>query len=364
MNKVALNKICTPKQWKTISNNNLLAEGYPVYGANGIIGYYNSYNHEEPTILITCRGATCGQINICKEKSYVNGNAMCLDNLSNDILLRYLYYYLKSFNFSSVISGSAQPQITITGLKKVYIPLCSKQEQDNIIKIFDKIYSLIECRKRQLKILNLLVKSRFTEMFSSFFEKDKFFISDLGSVSGGLTKNSSRNNLNLKMPYLRVANVMFNKLNLDNVLAIGVKDNEIEKGLLVKDDLLFVEGNGSIEQIGRVAIWDGSISPCLHQNHLIKVRFNREKINPVYALYYFMSQEGRQQIIKKSVSTSGLNTLSIKKIENLLMPVVPIKEQNNFANFAQSTGKSKVEIQKSLDKLETLKKSLMQQYFG
>ena len=77
-------EICNPKQWKTISSDMLTENGYPVYGANGIIGYYTSYNHEEPTILITCRGATCGTLNICESFSYVNGNAMALDNLSED----------------------------------------------------------------------------------------------------------------------------------------------------------------------------------------------------------------------------------------------------------------------------------------
>ena len=98
---------------------------------------------------------------------------------------------------------------------------------------------------------------------------------------------------------------------LSEVFSIGVKENEIEKTTLQPGDLLFVEGKGSIEQIGRVAVWDGSIEPCLHQNHLIKVRFDREQINPVYALFYFMSQEGRSQIVRKAVSTSGLHTLSV-----------------------------------------------------
>ena len=85
-------ELCNPKQWKTISSNKLIDDGYPVYGANGVIGYYNEYNHENRTILITCRGATCGTINICEPFSYVNGNAMALDDLSPDIELKYLFY--------------------------------------------------------------------------------------------------------------------------------------------------------------------------------------------------------------------------------------------------------------------------------
>ena len=93
MEKVKLSDICTPKQWKTIPTNELLEDGYPVYGANGIIGYYNEYNHEKSVVTITCRGATCGSVNITVPKSYVTGNAMCLDNVRHDVNLEYLYYF-------------------------------------------------------------------------------------------------------------------------------------------------------------------------------------------------------------------------------------------------------------------------------
>ena len=75
---VSLSDVCRPKQWKTISKSQLTTEGYPVYGANGRIGFYSEYNHELPTLLITCRGATCGALNVCEPRSYVTGNAMAL----------------------------------------------------------------------------------------------------------------------------------------------------------------------------------------------------------------------------------------------------------------------------------------------
>ena len=94
MKKVKLTDICNPKQWKTIPTGELLSDGYPVYGANGLIGYYNEYNHEDSVVTITCRGATCGSINITVPKAYITGNAMCLDNLSDEINRDYLYYNL------------------------------------------------------------------------------------------------------------------------------------------------------------------------------------------------------------------------------------------------------------------------------
>lgn len=150
--------ISEPKQWKTIATKDLLETGYPVYGANGKIGFFNKYNHEDPALMITCRGATCGEIHISEPYAYINGNAMCLDNIPKLMNLKYLFYYLKSFNFSFVISGSAQPQITQSGLKAIDIPIPPVNEQNRIVDKIETLFSEVDAgienltlAKRQLE---------------------------------------------------------------------------------------------------------------------------------------------------------------------------------------------------------------------
>lgn len=147
-----LTDVCSPKQWKTIASKDLLEEGYPVYGANGIIGYTDKYNHVEPTVLITCRGATCGSINVSERYSYINGNAMCLDNLSAELNYKFVEYYLRYFNFSGVITGSAQPQITIEGLRQVNISIPEMVEQENFISFAE------QCDKSKSELQQALVE--------------------------------------------------------------------------------------------------------------------------------------------------------------------------------------------------------------
>ena len=272
---------------------------------------------------------------------------------------KYLYYALQAARIPNL--GYSRH---FKALKELDFHVCSIEKQDEIVRILEKIDYLIEQCHEEDSCLNQIVKSRFIELFGDHINEGGKPLSELATITGGLTKNSKRNAFNLKMPYLRVANVFFNRLDLNEILEIGVREDEIGKTLLQTGDLLFVEGNGSIEQIGRVAIWDGSISPILHQNHLIKARFHKKTILPEFALFYFMSQEGRQQIISKSVSTSGLNTLSVNKISGLILPMPPIELQNQFAAFVAQTDKSKLAVEKSLKQLEILKKSLMQQYFG
>lgn len=154
-------------------------------------------------------------------------------------------------------------------------------------------------------------------------------LEQLGTIFGGLTKNPTRAKFTKRLPYLRVANVYANELRLDEIEHIGVQDSELEKLLLQKGDLLVVEGNGSKDQIGRLAIWDGSIDPCVHQNHLIKVRLVIALLNK-WILFWLLSPIGRHFIEKVSSSTSGLYTLSVNKVGDLPIIVPSLAEQEQI----------------------------------
>lgn len=147
----------------------------------------------------------------------------------------------------------------------------------------------------------------------------------IASVSGGVTKNAGRET-SQRLPYLRVANVYADELRLDDIADIGVTATDVERALLRTGDLLVVEGNGSVDQIGRVAVWRGAIAPCVHQNHLIKVRFERG-ISEDFVKYWLLSPRGREAIVATASSTSGLHTLSISKVDDLPVLVAPEYEQ-------------------------------------
>jgi type I restriction enzyme S subunit len=169
----------------------------------------------------------------------------------------------------------------------------------------------------------------------------------LGEILGGLTKNSKRKRYPLRMPYLRVANVYADELRLDEIKQIGVKESELDRVLLEKNDLLIVEGNGSIDQIGRVAIWDDSITPCVHQNHLIKVRLVLQQMAK-YVLHWLLSIGGREQIIDVASSTSGLYTLSLSKVSRLPVPLPPLAEQHRIVE----------EVERRLSVVEALEEAV------
>ena len=131
---VELGEICDLYQPKTITQQDLIENGpYLVYGANGVIGRYTQFNHEEAEVLITCRGATCGTANKSEPKSWVTGNAMVAKPKDDRLSKEFLFSLLKGSDLSSTISGSAQPQITRQGLAPFQIPLPPVATQQAIV---------------------------------------------------------------------------------------------------------------------------------------------------------------------------------------------------------------------------------------
>ena len=116
--ETTLGESCEMYQPKTISTKEMDSNGtFPVFGANGQIGFYDKYNHERPEILVTCRGATCGTVNVSLPKSWVTGNAMVVRPKDNSISQDFLRYLLQGgIDLSKAITGAAQPQITRTNL--------------------------------------------------------------------------------------------------------------------------------------------------------------------------------------------------------------------------------------------------------
>jgi len=160
----SLGELCNIYQPKTITSTEILKSGpYKVYGANGVIGYYNKYNHEDSEVLVTCRGATCGTINLSEPKCWITGNAMVVHPKVDNLSKIFLYYTLKNSNLSGAITGAAQPQITRASLSPLKIPLPPLETQQ---KIVEKLSAVQEYKKKLLD-----QKQKLQELFESVLNK-------------------------------------------------------------------------------------------------------------------------------------------------------------------------------------------------
>jgi type I restriction enzyme S subunit len=154
-------------------------------------------------------------------------------------------------------------------------------------------------------------------------------IEEFCDVQGGLQKTPHRRPVLHHFPYLRVANVQRNSINLDSLERFELTTAEVERWQLLKGDLLVVEGNGSETEIGRCAVWDGQMSPCVYQNHLIRVRPNDLSVVPFLQLY-LNSPTGMGTMKRLAITTSGLYNLSVGKIRGISVLLPPLAEQHRI----------------------------------
>ncbi len=140
--ELPLGVFCEMYQPQTIGRAGMVDDGpYPVFGANGIIGQYDRFNHAEPQLLVTCRGATCGSLNISAPNSWITGNAMVVRPRDGVLRLKLLMRIFEgAFDFSKVITGAAQPQITRQSFAPAKVKFPSKpDEQAQLESRFDTL---------------------------------------------------------------------------------------------------------------------------------------------------------------------------------------------------------------------------------
>jgi type I restriction enzyme S subunit len=242
-------------------------------------------------------------------------------------------------------SGTTRRRISRGNLSEIAVPVPPIEEQTRIADKLDTVLARVDaCRDRLARVAPLLKRFRQSVLAAATsgrltedwrgehgLTRWRFAVSmsEVGTIGGGLTKNSKRDEYSEVRPYLRVANVHANQLRLDEISSIGVLPQEFTKTRLQKGDLLIVEGNGSIDHIGRVAIWNDEIPDISHQNHLIRWRANKD-IDPRFVLYWVLSPIGREQIVKVASSTTGLHTLSVSKVGALSLDLPPLDEQTEI----------------------------------
>ncbi|MBK6865072.1 MAG: hypothetical protein IPG91_16880 [Ideonella sp.] len=151
---------------------------------------------------------------------------------------------------------------------------------------------------------------------------------------------------------------------MDEIKTIRATPAEVSRTILRENDLLVVEGHGNPDEIGRSALWNGSIAPCVHQNHLIRARFDTSKVVPVYACEYLNSRGGRRHLLRAGKSTSGLNTISVSEVRGAPVALPPLSLQQTFATRIQAIESLKATHRAALAQLDALFASLQHRAFA
>ena len=366
--KVRLGDVCK-KATSNIAQKDL--EGhcgdYPIYGASGLIANVDFYQQEKPYIAVVKDGAGIGRIMKLPAKSSVIGTMQYI--IPNDTVdISFLAYAMEHMNLSKYFTGATIPHIYFKDYQREELSLLPLDEQRKIAAVLDKVSDLIAKRRQQLDKLDELVKARFVEMFGDSlmnpYQLQSISLQNVADIVSGITKGRKTSNKELfEVPYMAVSNVKAGHIDWTIVKTIEATQAEIEQYRLLPYDVLMTEG-GDPDKLGRGAIIKAPPENCIHQNHIFRVRTDVTKLLPQYLEEYLQHAKAKRYFLNCAKQTTGIASINMKQLKNLPVLLPDLEQQREFSAFVDQIDCQELTIQRSLDKLEVLKKALMQQYFG
>ena len=333
---------------------------YPYYGANGIQDYVEDYIFDDDLVLLAEDGGNFGS----KEKPiayrvsgkcWVNNHAHVLKPKSC-VNVDYLCYSLMFYDTAGLVNGATRQKLTQASMRQMQIPLLNIEEQKKIVNELNFLVDLIDKRKQQLSKLDELVKARFVELFGDpkYNKSSLVKIGEIGVLTSGGTPSRA------KPEYFEGDIRWYSAGELNSLYLPDSVEHISETALQQSSAKLFNKGTLMIGMYDTAAFKMGILTEDSSSNQACANLNPKRGYNIVWLYYLFdimkpIFLQERQGVRQKN--------LSLSKIKEFEVPFAPFELQNQFATFVEQTDKSKLEVQKSLEKLELLKKALMQKYF-
>ena len=343
---------------------------YPYYGANGLQDHVSDYIFDDELVLLAEDGGNFGSKDRpiayrVSGKCWVNNHAHVL-KAKSDIHIDYLCYALMFYNTDGLVNGATRQKLTQAAMRQMVIPYRCMKEQEQIVDEISRVFHLIAVRNEELALLEQLVKSRFIELFGDPVTNPMGWpVSELSEYISFLTSGSrgwARYFSDSGEYFITIKNVKNCRIAIDDVQYVVPPDNAEAKRTKVQEGDLLISITADLGRTGVVTKEIADYGGYINQ-HLTCIRLDRDAVRPLYVAYYMESDAGKRQFQAKNQSAvkAGLNFNSINALR---LAVPPIELQDAFISFVEQTDKSKLAVQKALEELEILKKSLMQQYFG
>jgi type I restriction enzyme S subunit len=364
-----LGDVCHVYQPATISQKQMIAGEFRVYGANGQIGWHNQFNHEEPELILGCRGS-CGTVHVTEPQSWINGNAMVVHPTNGAMDISFLAYALKGgIELTDAITGAAQPQITRTSLMPLVISFPeSLAEQQRIVDLLDEAFEGLATAKanaeQNLQNARALFESHLQAVFSQRGEgwvettvgAEIRFIDYRGKTpvktESGIRLITAKN---VKMGYLQESPMEY--------IAADNYESWMTRGIPKKGDVLFT----TEAPLANVAQLDTDEKVAFAQRIII-MQPNAEKLDCTFLKYLLLSQPVQERIRSKGTGATvqGIKASLLKTIE-ISFPI-SLQEQRRIVAqldaLALETRSLARLYERKLAALEELKKSLLHQAFS
>ena len=332
------------------------------------MGYANDYICEADTVVIGRKGSINKPIFV--ETPFWNvDTAFGLHADRSKLVPKYLYYFCEEYDFERLNTTVTIPSLTKANLLNIEIPLPPLDEQRRIAALLDKVSDLITKRRAQLDKLDLLVKARFVEMFgdpgSNPMRWDTVELSHcLSGIDNGKSLVCDTKPRQGNWPaILKLSAATYGYYQPEENKAMLNENEFVNSAEVQVGDLLFTRKN-TPELVGMCAYVYETPGKLMMPDLIFRLNTN-ETCNRIF-LWKLINHDLFRENIKaiSSGSAKSMSNISKERLCELKIILPPIELQQQFVDFVRQTDQSKLTIQQSLDKLETLKKDLMQQYFG
>ena len=337
---------------------------YPIYGAAGYLGNVDFYHQEKPYVAIVKDGAGIGRTTLHPAKSSVIGTMQYLLPKDN-VLPEYLYYVVRHMHLEKYFTGATIPHIYFRDYKNEKFNLDSLDKQAEIVEILEKAELVILKRRQQLAELDNLIKARFIELFgdpaTNPYGWQQLTVNDVcvsvvrGPFGSALKKEFFVPPSDTTYKVYEQKHAIQKSSTIGTYYVTAEKYNELRRFECHSGDIL-MSCSGTMGELYQLPA--GCERGIINQA-LCKFTLN-ERILPIVFLAYM-----RETIGNLETKGSGIqNIAAVSYVKAMPINLPPMRVQEQYATFVEQTDKSKLAVQQSLDKLEILKKALMQKYFG
>lgn len=365
---------------KGLPTKKLTAHGYPVFGANGQIGYYSEYMFEEEKALMSCRGAYSGTMNYSLPKSYITSNSLIISDKGRLMMPRYICCLFEALDTTELVSGSAQPQVTVQAFEKYVVPLPPLTEQKRIVERIESLFAkLDEVKEKVQEVIDSMddsIEAILYEAFTGQLTKswrnlntkiEKWNATTLSEIVSGLKYGSSeKSDYGYQgTPVLRIPNIGDGWVDFSDLkyLSEELKNSSHE---VFENDILIIRSNGSRDLVGKCALVPKLQERYAYASFLIRMKAS-EKVLPEYLVRFMNSSMARVQMFDKAKSSSGIHNINSKELGDIKICVPPIEEQKQILKFIHEFANKEKKVQEIseeiLGSIDKMKKSILAKAF-
>jgi type I restriction enzyme S subunit len=265
-------------------------------------------------------------------------------------------------------TGTTRKRISRKNIEKLAIDLPPVEEQRRIAAILDAADALRAKRRQAIAKLDSLTQAIFIDMFGDPLTNPKGWaanhtLKDVADARSGITKGRKTGDAQLTtVPYLAVVNVQDGFIEMEPLKSIDATDKELERYRLVHGDILLTEG-GDPDKLGRGAVWTAPVDPCIHQNHVFRVRVTDEKVTPEFLSRLLGSTRGKRYFLRMAKQTTGIASINMTQLRNFPILEPPLSLQKEYLSRTADVDQQRALVDRSATELDQLFASLQQRAF-